>query len=164
MFWSVRGYRFLELLQGCPRCLGAARTHGGKGFARRDAARIRRRGRPRYEFPIPCSGTGDWKVTRTRRLESLRYGFSGTSTPHVVPYKTGVASKSSPLPERCSLKKRGRKWLNEADGATPSAARGTRALPCAAVCRRQAILRVAQNSGVQGMAMLFSNPFLFIFK
>jgi REP element-mobilizing transposase RayT len=25
------------------------------------------------DFPVPCSGTGDWKVARTRRLESLRY-------------------------------------------------------------------------------------------
>jgi len=27
------------------------------------------------DFPVPCfhAGTGDWKVARTRRLESLRY-------------------------------------------------------------------------------------------
>ena len=28
------------------------------------------------DFPVPCfgAGTGDWKVARTRRLDSLRYG------------------------------------------------------------------------------------------
>ena len=28
------------------------------------------------DFPVPCcrSGTGDWKVARTRRLEGLRHG------------------------------------------------------------------------------------------